>query len=99
LKTTGGKEFDVVENETTTSTTTTTFDDFLGQMAHTAIEVLRSAHNEDLKMVEDEIRPKPETIEPEIIEPEMMKFKRREELICQLKKSTQFFWGNEKCNL
>ncbi len=71
---------------------TTKFDDFLGQMAQVAIEFLRSAHDEDLQMVKDKTR-------PEMAIPEMRKFKRRKEFVCQLKKSTKLFWGNEKCNL
>ena len=77
-----------------------TFDDFLGQMAQTAIEVLTTAHDEDLQMIEpDATQPETEMKRPEKMEPEMEKFKRREELVCQLKKSTKLFWGNEKCHL
>jgi hypothetical protein len=71
-------------------------------MAQAAIEVLRSAHDEDLQMFQDKTRPEmaiPEMAIPEMAILEMRKFKRREELVCQLKKSTKLFWGNEKCNL
>ena len=58
------------------------FNDFLGEMAVNAVEILKRGHEEDLRTIQ--------------AKKQTDKLK-RDQLVCRLKATTKLFWGNEKC--